>query len=123
MDSFKDGESMTRRFELWVNLTIEAESEGEAFEYAFEAMCLAEGQGLMSHRPETVTSWSVEGPSDSESMWTTCGKCGKMTVEIIDESAPEFCQDCCICGNSTPDGFDHDGCLEGGSVEWVNIEA
>jgi hypothetical protein len=77
---------------LWVNLKVEAESLDDAYDYAFEAMTLAEGQGLMDHRTETLKSWSIEGPE--ETFWTTCGKCEQMNIEIIDDSAPEFCNAC-----------------------------
>ena len=83
-----------RRFSLWVNITVEADSEDAAFDYVYEAMCLAEGQGLMDHRPETLMAWSVEGRSDSEPMWTSCEKCGKLNIEIVEDSAPEFCDVC-----------------------------
>lgn len=89
---------MTGRYNLWINLTVDADSEDDAFDFAFEAMSLADGQGLMDHRTETLASWSVEGPGDSEKMWTTCGKCGLMNIEIVDDggggSAAEFCEKC-----------------------------
>lgn len=61
--------------------------------------------------------------ADDETMWTSCARCGRMNIEIVEDSAPELCDECCICGLCTEDGFDHDGCLEGGSVEWRNVEA
>jgi Zn finger protein HypA/HybF involved in hydrogenase expression len=82
------------RYDLWINVSIEAETEDAAFDYAFEAAELAEGQGLMDHRPEVLISWSVEGPSKSEKMWTLCEKCGKLNIEIVDGMAPEFCEAC-----------------------------
>lgn len=86
--------SKVNRYELWVNMTIEADSEDSAFDYAFEAMQLAEGQGLMDHRPEELVAWSIEGPSKSEKMWTSCEKCGKLNIEIVENMAPEFCDAC-----------------------------
>ena len=82
------------RYDLWINMTIEADSEDAAFDYAFEAALLAEGQGLMDHRSEVLVSWSVEGPSESEKMWTSCGKCGKLNIEIVEHMAAEFCDVC-----------------------------
>lgn len=82
------------RYELWVNLTVEADSEDSAFDYAYEAMQLAEGQGLMDHRKEELLSWSIEGPGESEKMWTSCEKCGRLNIEIVEDMAPEFCDAC-----------------------------
>lgn len=123
MDSREDGKGMneTKTFVLWVNMTIEAVDEDEAFAYAYEAMCLAEGQGLLDHQNGVVTAWSIEGKSSMEQMWTTCGKCEKMNIMVVEDVAPSFCEECCICGNCTPDGFDHDACLEGGSVERIDV--
>ena len=82
------------RYELWVNMTVEADTEDAAFDYAFEAMHLAEGQGLMDHRAEELVAWSIEGPSESEKMWTSCGQCERLNIEIVEDMAPEFCDAC-----------------------------
>lgn len=79
-------------FEVSIHLTIKAANVGEAMDFAYEAASLADGQGLMDHRTETIVTWSVEGPESYD--YTTCGKCGLMNIPIIESMAPEFCDDC-----------------------------
>lgn len=86
--------NQAKRYDLWINITVEANSEDAAFDYAFEAMCLTEGQGLMDHRPEMLMTWSIEGPSETETMWTSCNNCGYLNIEIIEDTAPEVCNAC-----------------------------
>ena len=86
--------SERQRFTIAITMTIDADSEDQAFDYAYEAMCLAEGQGLMEHRSETVVAWHVIGLADDEPMFTSCGSCGELNIEIVDDSAPEFCDAC-----------------------------
>lgn len=79
-------------FEISIHLTIRADNVDRAMDFAFEAASLADGQGLMDHRSETIITWSVEGPESYD--YTACEKCGLMNIPIVEGMAPEFCDDC-----------------------------
>lgn len=83
------------RWTIRVDVTVEAPDEARAYGFLAESMELAEGQGLMDHVDDaSLMTWAIQGLADHEPYWTSCGACGDLNIEIVEDSAPELCARC-----------------------------